>query len=56
MNRLQPPQIKVKVAAKGQRPHTLCVCQQLFGPRRKKTCLRGFRQRGIQASLLSYRD
>ena len=27
-----------------------------FGPRRDKTCLRGFRQRDIQTSLLSYRD
>ena len=26
------------------------------GPRREKTCLRGFRQSEIQASLLSYRD
>ena len=28
----------------------------LFGPRREKTCLRGFQQSDIQASLLSYRD
>ena len=27
-----------------------------FGPRREKTCLRGFRQNHIQTSLLSYRD
>ena len=27
-----------------------------FGPRREKTCLRGFRQSEIQTSLLSYRD
>ena len=26
------------------------------GPRREKTCLRGFRQSEIQTSLLSYRD
>ena len=28
----------------------------IIGPRRKKTCLRGFRQSEIQTSLLSYRD
>ena len=28
----------------------------LFGPRREKTCLRGFRHSEIQASLPSYRD
>ena len=28
----------------------------VFGPRRDKTCLRGFRQSEIQTSLLSYRD
>ena len=28
----------------------------VVGPRRDKTCLRGFRQREIQTSLLSYRD
>ena len=28
----------------------------LCGPRREKTCLRGFRQSEIQTSLLSYRD
>ena len=28
----------------------------LIGPRREKTCLRGFRQSEIQTSLLSYRD
>ena len=27
-----------------------------FGPRREKTCLRGFQQSEIQTSLLSYRD
>ena len=27
-----------------------------LGPRRDKTCLRGFRQSEIQTSLLSYRD
>ena len=27
-----------------------------IGPRREKTCLRGFRQSEIQTSLLSYRD
>ena len=26
------------------------------GPRRKKTCLRGFRKSEVQTSLLSYRD
>ena len=30
--------------------------QGLIGPRRDKTCLRGFRQSEIQTSLLSYRD
>ena len=29
---------------------------KVYGPRRDKTCLRGFRQSEIQASLLSYRD
>ena len=28
----------------------------LNGPRREKTCLRGFRQTEIQTSLLSYRN
>ena len=28
----------------------------IFGPRREKTCLWGFRQSEIQTSLLSYRD
>ena len=28
----------------------------IMGPRRDKTCLRGFRQREFQISLLSYRD
>ena len=28
----------------------------LYGPRRNKICLRGFRQSEIQTSLLSYRD
>ena len=28
----------------------------MFGPRREKTCLRGFRQSEIQTSLPSYRD
>ena len=27
-----------------------------FGPRREKTCIRGFRQGEVQTSLLSYRD
>ena len=27
-----------------------------YGPRREKTCLRGFRQSEFQSSLLSYRD
>ena len=30
--------------------------EQRNGPRREKTCLRGFRQSEIQTSLLSYRD
>ena len=30
--------------------------QLIIGPRREKTCLRGFRQSEIQTSLLSYRD
>ena len=28
----------------------------LYGPRREKTCLQGFRQSEFQTSLLSYRD
>ena len=28
----------------------------LYGPRRDKTCLRGFKQSKTQTSLLSYRD
>ena len=28
----------------------------IYGPRREKTCLRGFRQAEFQTSLLSYRD
>ena len=28
----------------------------LYGPRREKTCLRGFRQSEFQTNLLSYRD
>ena len=27
---------------------------KIYGPRREKTCLRGFRQSEIQTSLLSY--
>ena len=30
--------------------------QKINGPRREKTCLRGFRQSEIQTSLPSYRD
>ena len=33
----------------------LCV-KIIIGPRREKTCLRGFRQSEIQTSLLSYKD
>ena len=32
------------------------VEQSISGPRREKTCLRGFRQSEIQTNLLSYRD
>ena len=32
------------------------LLQTPYGPRREKTCLRGFRQSEIQTSLLSYRD
>ena len=28
----------------------------IYGPRRDKTCLQGFRQNETQTSLLSYRD
>ena len=31
-------------------------CSNIIGPRREKTCLRGFRQNEFQTSLLSYRD
>ena len=32
------------------------IVEVLYGPRREKTCLRGFRQSEFQTSLLSYRD
>ena len=32
------------------------VFMEKYGPRREKTCLRGFRKSEIQTSLLSYRD
>ena len=32
---------------------SLCLCS--YGPRREKTCLRGFQQSDNQTSLLSYR-
>ena len=33
-----------------------CNVVSLFGPRREKTCLRGFRNSETQITLLSYRD
>ena len=40
--------------------HFRCVSgkegSRRYGPRREKTCLRGFRKSDIQMSLLSYRD
>ena len=35
---------------------SFCLINRLFGPRREKTCLRGFRQSEFQTSLLRYRD
>ena len=32
------------------------VCTCIYGPRRDKTCLRGFRQSEIQTNLTSYID
>ena len=34
----------------------LTVSNRLYGPRRDKTCLQGYRQNETQASLLSYKD
>ena len=36
--------------------HALVSHVLSYGPRREKTCLRGFRQSEFQTSLLSYRD
>ena len=36
--------------------HIITDSEKLIGPRREKTCLRGFRQSEIQTSHLSYRD
>ena len=37
-------------------PTTIDFKQEIYGPRREKTCLRGFRQSEFQTGLISYRD
>ena len=43
----------VQLSGKGSK---VCLNMLINGPRRGKTCLKGFRQSETQTSLLSYRD
>ena len=47
---------ETKKLAREKVAYSIPIGYRSYGPRREKTCLRGFRQSEIQTSLLSYRD